>query len=173
MSEGRVRSDEAPDHHQLAVGEVDQLASASQAHNPDKLLGSIRRRVDDHVDTETVGSLTDVRVLDPSDSRLGALFLGREAGQDVGTIGVGHRDEQVGLVGSGLLEHVRASTVSMEHQGVDRLLELGGAFLVVLDDDDILAFGGETLGEVGPDRPRTHDDYSLAYRIPFSTESKG
>ena len=79
-------------------------------------------------------------------------------GEDVDRITVGDGDQQPGRLDTGFLEHAAAGPVPDDGEAVDRALELGGLGLVGLDDDDVLPFERQPLGEVRPDGPGSHDD---------------
>jgi hypothetical protein len=61
----------------------------------------------------------------------------------------------------------------VEDERVYRLLQLGGARLIVLDDDYVLTARRETLGEIGADRSGAHDDYSHLVALAMRTDASG
>src|SRR5690606_39545489 len=95
---------------------------------------------------------------DDSDSHYGSEVAGGVAGEDVGAVGIGHGDQQVGVARPRLFQRGGGRPVADDDQGVERLLHLGGAVFVGFDDEDVLAFRGEELGEIGADGAGSHDD---------------
>jgi hypothetical protein len=135
--DGGIGRDSAANHHQLSVGELDQLTGAAKPDDAHELFCCGRRRIDDEIDSEAVRPLTELTVLDPGNGHLGAQLRGGVTGQDVGTIGVGDCDQQVGLCCPCFLQHVDARTVPVQDERIDRFLHLCGANLVILDDGDV------------------------------------
>ncbi len=95
------------------------------------------------------------------------------AGKDIGPVGVGDSYEQIGLGCSGFLEKVCAGAISRNDEGVDGVLQVGGAALIVLNDDDVLTLGCKSFCQVRTDGPGPDDDYSHFRNVLLATEDPG
>jgi hypothetical protein len=66
-----------------------------------------------------------------------------------------------------------AGPVPHHHEGIDALLQLGGAMLVVLDDNHVLTLRRESFGEIAADSSGADDDYSHFRIVTEGTEATG
>jgi hypothetical protein len=70
----------------------------------------------------------------------------------------GHRNEQVRLSYSGLIQNVGIGTTSMEDLDVQNALYLTAAITIDLDDRDVVSLVAKTVSYVGADFAGTHHD---------------
>ena len=89
---------------------------------------------------------------------LGRQFSGEHAGHDVHFVGVRHRKNQLRLVYSGVLQHLRAGPRARQRLNVKRFLYLAQLRFVMVDDNDLPLFLGKPPCRMKADFSCADDD---------------
>ena len=96
------------------------------------------------------------RVVDPGDDPLDAvLLLGHLADEDVVLVVAGDRDDEVGALDAGALEHPQLGGVAVLDGVLELLLHHAIAAVVGLDQRDFPVLGDQLAGEVPPHLARS------------------
>lgn len=107
-----------------------------------------------------------VRVVDACrDTGDGELPLGEKADDQVVLVVAGGGDDEVGGVGAGVFEEGGLAGVPGDEAYGKAALELGDAVLVDVDEGDVVAGGGEDLGDLGAQAPGACDEGFMS-RVP-------
>jgi hypothetical protein len=152
------------DHRHHAVGELEHLQGFGELDEladvvGDDLLGA-DRVIDGEVGVvEELGVVLVVGGAQAGDAgRDVEQGLGDPAGAQVGLVGLGDGDQQVGVGGAGAVEDGRRGGVAGDDPQVETLLQVGEAFAVVVDDGDVVGLRDEALGHRGADLAGAEDD---------------
>ncbi len=147
-----------------AVGELQDLQGLGEFDELDNIIGDDLLRADAEVHREVLGPqqfrvLGIVRRAQPGD--LGGDVekgLGGAAGAEVGLIALGDGDEQVRVLGPGLLEHRGQGGVAHHHPQVQAVRQPRQARDIGIDDGDLVGLGDQALGHRGADLTGAQDD---------------
>ncbi|MNF72204.1 hypothetical protein D3C84_541750 [compost metagenome] len=71
--------------------------------------------------------------------------MGDLAGDHVGFVAVGHRDQHVGVIGARLTEHGRQRAAPLHRPNVEAITEVAQAFAVGVDHGDVIRFAGQVF----------------------------
>ena len=92
-----------------------------------------------------------------ADVRLG---LGDQARQEIDLVGVGHRDQHLGVGDAGLPEGEHTRGAAPHDLGVEQLFEPLAARRVLLDDDDLVPLADQPPGDQFGDLAASGDEYA-------------
>ena len=84
--------------------------------------------------------------------------VGDLAGEHVGLVAVGRREQQVGVAGAGFLQHPRARRRTDHRPDIELLLERLKRPGFDVDDGDVVLLVGEAVRDGAPDLARAEDD---------------
>ncbi len=152
-----VGVDEHPDEQQPSPGELGEFGHPATSGDEQKLPRRGFFGIDDEIDTKLGDLVAQTRVRDPRNLLLDTKALSGMTGKDVHCVGRGHRDDQVRFAQPGLLQRLGACAVAGDDETVDAALQTLRDGGISLHHHNVLAFGGQPLGEVGADRPGTDD----------------
>ena len=147
-----------------AAGEVEHLEGARVVEQPFDVFGDKLFGADQHVDGQTalVEQLGMAMVLvgaHPGDLARGVKERpGHLTGHHVGLVVVGDGDEHLGIVATGLFEHLGMGGVAADGAQVEAVLEGLEQLGVLVHHGDVVGFGGEIGGHRGAHLPGAQND---------------
>ena len=146
------------DQANLAIGEVEHLQGAGVMNQLFDVLGNELFGTDDDVDRQ--------RFMSKEFLRGGGVFCGADprnldmrvkkrvrhlAGDHVCFVAVGERNDHVCIPGTGALEHVRESGMTLHRANIEAVLEFPEPVGIQVDDGDLVGcFAGEVFGRGRP-----------------------
>ena len=153
--------DEAPQLH-AAFGEVVDAERLVEPHRLHHFLGGevVERQQQVVLEVLAEEGLRPPhrrRVAQAQHRLLGAHALAEQAGQHVDLVVVRHRQQQVGLVRVGAIEHVGARTVAVHGLNVEQVGDAPHALQVRVDDGDGVPFGRQHLRQIRTDLAEPDD----------------
>ncbi|MNF82122.1 hypothetical protein D3C84_644200 [compost metagenome] len=84
--------------------------------------------------------------------------VGDLAGDHVGFIAAGHGDQHVCVVGTGLTQHGRERTSTLNRADVQPVTKVSQAFAIGVDHGDVVRFARQVFGQRTADLPCSEDD---------------
>ena len=111
------------------------------------LSGGLLFRVDSHGKTENVPQTEDLlrvfRVADPGDGmQIGVNTMSGGAAKQVDLVRVGHSDQQLRVLHTGLLQHLQRSAVSVDSTHIKPLHAAFQHRKILVNDGQIMTLGG-------------------------------
>ena len=161
----RAAADRAHRHQrQPPAGEFDHLQRFRKGDEPLDVVGHLLFRADREIDREIV-LVKQLRVLgvvhraQPGDAGRQVVQGFRDAaGAQIGLVGRGDRDQQVGVVGAGLGQHVRAGGIADHGAQVQPVLHRLQAGDVGIDHSDVVRFRHQVFRHRGADLAGPEND---------------
>jgi len=80
------------------------------------------------------------------------------AGDKIRLVALRHRDQQVGIFGTGVAQHRGRRRVADHRAQVETILQLGETLAVVIDYRNVVLFRNQTFGNAGTDLARAKND---------------
>ena len=148
------------------LGERRHLGRARHLEPAGDRAGDLELGRDDHVDRHMLApeqvlpaALQIALVAHPGDlGRDVEQRVGDLAGDHVDLVGIGHRDQELGVPGAGLLEHLGMRGKAGDRLDVQALTDLLGQLLALIDHRDVIAGAGQVAGDVVTDLPGAADN---------------
>ena len=168
---GRALGDLHLDDLELLAGQVEQVDEAVVRHLVlDQAQDQVGRR-DGRLDAEQLEVLAVTRVVDARDDALDEVLLPRDlADEHVVLVVAGDRDDEVGALDAGALEHPQLGAVAVLGGVLELVLDRQVAIAALLDQRDLVALVEQLAREVQPDLAASDDDrvHQLALARPAS-----
>ena len=162
-----------------AVGEVQHLQRAGVLDEATHMMGNQGLGADQGVDGQGLGAeqLRVFQVLGGAHAgdAVGGVEhgIGHLAGDHVGLVAVGHRDEHVGIFGAGPLQYIGTRAVAGDGADVEAVLEVAQHIGVGIDHGDVVGLAGQVLGQRAADLSGTeYDDLHGWSRDPLGSMSR-
>jgi hypothetical protein len=80
------------------------------------------------------------------------------AGDEIGLIALGHGNQQVGVVQTGIGQYRRMRCVADDRLQVKAILQMRQPLMVAIDHRDIVVFRDEAFGDAGTDLASAEND---------------
>ena len=160
------------DHAGCAFGEFEHLQRFGKGDQPLDVVGDDLLETDREIDRE-VRAVEQFRVVDEF-TRAQACDAGRQVEQgagdlartQVGLVGLGDGNQQVGVVCTGIAQHGRRGTVAAHRTHLESLAQDVEQIGVGIDQRDVVGFGNEVFGNRNPDLAGAqNDDLHLRYAL--------